>query len=1093
MVIDLSRYTSRLQSWDDLTMHDMVHAYRKAKYDCFWERAVSHCREFARFEQDLEGGLQRILRQLQSPRRSVIAKRYLGELFIVPKGLSVDPIAPADDGSRSNGRAYFADKDRAFAYLLQSQRHCAEFRITGKFPVEAHLLSALWINRIGHRFDACLGKAAYGNRLRRRRQSAAVEERTYDLRGLGSTKAYFYDYKRWRDDGMRVIRRELEAHEKVVALTLDVRNYFHRMDPSFIANPEFHEALGLTGDNESPKARLTEVEREFTGLLLEFLLNWSRTAAATIAEASRESVISPTQGIPISLSASRILANVLLHTWDQAIEEELRPIHYGRYVDDMFLVLRDAGKVPPGGLMEWVASKLPAGMLVRAESDGIDGHRIFPGGFAKGSEIVLQGKKQKVFFLSGRAGLDLLETIKKHVDALSSERRMMPDPDFLTRSQAARVLCTSTDGTAHVDTLRKSDGLSVKRMAFAIQLGGAETVERDLPASEWKKERYALFEFAVEHIVRPESILTYVDYLGRLLGLAVACGDWGKAGELVDAAIRSLGALLSPPIAKLSYRFNGHAVDGLNTELERMVRESFTGRLKDATLRAWPWERSKGATRPCLGGKSARKFREKVGIEREVIDDDAARMIEADLARQPLRQHRRLWGFGPTAFGSSGSLFEDVFEGQIDEIRDFLRVSGPRRVRGWKRSEMADNEPLTPYLLPTRPFDPREIAELDPECIDLGKEAIGRARARRRWQRRVEAFRGVAPMPDTQDAILSEQSNVPDSKPRIVTIGRSRNGSAPRLALASLRTDVACWNQAARGAPVRSKRRYRQVLRLVNNVIRSEPAATHLLLPELSLPNAWIESVADRLMRSRISLIAGAEYRGLKKPRLLNEAVLVLTDDRLGYPASVMIRQRKVAPAPGEEEELLRVHGKQYPEKARKPDLGGIVYRHGGFDFAVMICSELQDIERRSRFRGEVDSLIVLSWCKDIETFAPLIESAALDVHAYIAFVNNREYGDSRVRSPAKKSHQRDLCRIRGGEDNYAVVVKLDVEELRRFQSRAKNWPRDDDPFKPVPQSFKIAKRRELTPGGSSDQPAVEPSADDLTELAGGNDDESWS
>ena len=45
---------------------------------------------------------------------------------------------------------------------------------------------------------------------------------------------------------------------------------------------------------------------------------------------------------------------------------------------------------------------------------------------------------------------------------------------------------------------------------------------------------------------------------------------------------------------------------------------------------------------------------------------------------------------------------------------------------------------------------------------------------------------------------------------------------------------------------------------------------------------------------------------------------------------------------------------------------------------------------------------MVLNWNRDMDTFASLIESAALDFHAYTILVNNRKYGDSRVPSPAK-------------------------------------------------------------------------------------------
>lgn len=129
-----------------------------------------------------------------------------------------------------------------------------------------------------------------------------------------------------------------------------------------------------------------------------------------------------------------------------------------------------------------------------------------------------------------------------------------------------------------------------------------------------------------------------------------------------------------------------------------------------------------------------------------------------------------------------------------------------------------------------------------------------------------------------------------------------------------------------------------------------------------------------------------------------------------------------------------------------------------------MVCSELQNSKARVRFQGEVDALMVLSWNQDLETFASLVESAALDVHAYTILVNNRKYGDSRVRSPAKESFMREIARVRGGENDFVIAAKLDIDALRAFQSRAKRWPESGDLFKPVPEGFNINKNRRKSP-----------------------------
>ena len=107
---------------------------------------------------------------------------------------------------------------------------------------------------------------------------------------------------------------------------------------------------------------------------------------------------------------------------------------------------------------------------------------------------------------------------------------------------------------------------------------------------------------------------------------------------------------------------------------------------------------------------------------------------------------------------------------------------------------------------------------------------------------------------------------------------------------------------------------------------------------------------------------------------------------------------------------------------------------------------------------------MVLSWNQDLETFSALVESASLDVHAYVALVNNRRFGDSRVRVPEKINHKRDVCRLRGGENEHVVVVNLDTKKLREFQSRANRWPDENDPFKPVPEGFKVRAYRIAIP-----------------------------
>lgn len=297
----------------------------------------------------------------------------------------------------------------------------------------------------------------------------------------------------------------------------------------------------------------------------------------------------------------------------------------------------------------------------------------------------------------------------------------------------------------------------------------------------------------------------------------------------------------------------------------------------------------------------------------------------------------------------------------------------------------------------------------------------------------------------------------------IACLGTGNAAPKVRLGISNLLTTDESFNAAASGRSDLSRGRYQRIERLINQAIDAYPRPTHLLLPELSLPERWIDTVSRLLLDAGISLIAGLDYHIEPPNHIHSEAVLVLKDDRLGFPSSVQIRQAKYFPAAGEEEKLLRLFGMEWSNRLTSSKVKP-VYNHAGFCFGVLVCSELQNIGHRQKFQGNVDCMMVLSWNQDLETFSALVESASLDVHAHIALVNNRRYGDSRVRTPSKEAYNRDACRLRGGQNEHVVVIELDIASLRAFQSRSKRWPREDDTYKPVPEGFAMARFRRTVP-----------------------------
>ncbi|WOA30136.1 hypothetical protein [Alloalcanivorax xenomutans] len=1063
-------YYAKFNGWDSLTIEDLLVAYRKAKADCFFENTFPTAINFAEYEQDLLVNLKRLLKQLKNDSGFEDNEELLGDFRLLPKKLSTNKKPKATE----NGHVHFSKPERAIESLFKNYDITPEFRIVGDFPIDSHVISALWINMIGHKLDAKLDKCCYGARLKRIRNDelfSAEDENPFHISSIGSFIPYFQPYQKWRNDGLKAIRDELEKDRDIIAVSLDLKSYYHFIDPTALAGEALLESLDL---------ELDEAEIEFTTQLARFLNRWAE-GASEFGKTVGGKNANISGGLAIGLTCSRIFSNALLHKWDRLVLENLSPIHYGRYVDDMFLVLRDTGTITSSlDLMQLLQTRMGKD-CVSQDSSSKEVWKINQGTDIQGdTKILLQSDKQKLFVLQGRSGLDLLDSIEKEIYELSSEHRLMPSPDQLEHSTAAKVLSAVDSAGESADTLRRADGLTIRRLGWSLQLRHVETLARDLPPNQWKEQREEFYQFAHNHILRTDNLFAHFNYLPRLLGFAISMNEWQQAERIAVKSYQAIDALASEVDKRKRVKINGGDAKVLK-DLWGYIKGTLTWLFIDAATRYYD------PNKLFLGERSTKKkrlsdlfinqifenltdFEALLDLRFEVADFEkkAPLVAQADLAKEAYKyivsshSAEKLVGKRDTKkekkilklLGRSGLLDIDTFEQFINSTRNTRlgkMVKGPRK-----------NDSYLPYLFPTRPLSPAEISELAPECVGLpsasGKAPIyGPAVT---WAKYTQVLRGVWIKP-TLLATAQDTDEKPSGKrKKYLRIGTDSKDKVV-VALTNLRTEDSDWAATACDKPNLSRKRYQKISNLVNDTLKLSPRPDYVLFPELSIPLRWLNSIAARLSAAGVSLIAGTEYRHSDGNKILSEAALVLADNRLGYPTFVKIWQPKLEPAVGEDKDLTVKYGKEWDKskKALKP-----IYVHNGVNFGVMVCSELQNSKARIRFQGAVDALMILSWNRDLDTFASLLESAALDVHAYTILVNNRKYGDSRVRSPAKESFLRDIARLRGGDNDFVVAATLDIAALRAFQSREKRWPEEGDKFKPVPEGYRLSRNRRKLP-----------------------------
>lgn len=1064
-------YQAEFTGWRSLIIEDLLIAYRKAKADCFFENTFPTAIKFAEYEQNLLANLNGLLKQLKTDKGFKNNNKLMGSFRLLPKKLSTTKKSDTTE----NGHVHFSKPEKAVENLFNNYDIVPEFRIVGDFPVETHIISALWINMIGHKFDGKLDDSCYGARLKRIHNDelfADNDEKPFHISSIGSFVPYFQPYQKWRNDGLTSIRDELKKDRDVIAVSLDLKSYYHCLDPLAISKVALHKALNL---------ELTNKEKDFTKQLAQFLKNWAE-GATKFGQTIGGKASNINGGLVIGLTCSRIISNVLLHRWDKLVLEKLSPIHYGRYVDDMFLVLRDTGTVSSNlDLMKLIQVRMGKKVILQKPKDQ-KVWEIRQGKSIQGNSVIsLQSDKQKLFILHGRAGIDLLDSIEEEIYELSSEHRLMPSPDQLEHSIAAKVLSAAGNVGENADTLRRADGLTICRLGWALQLRHVETLARDLPPNQWKEQREEFYLFAHNHILRADNLFAHFNYLPRLLGFAISMNEWEQAERVAVKSYRAIDTLASEVNKDKNVRINGYDAK-VQEDLWDYIKGTLTWLFIDAATRYHD------PSKLFLGEPSRKKkrlanlfltqivttltdFKALLELSFDVADfeEKAPLVAAADLAKEAYKYILNSPSAEKLVGKRDAKKEKDILKlmansGLVDIEIFELFINSTRKTRlGMVTSGKKINDSYLPYLFPTRPLSPAEISELAPECVGLSsassKTSIYSPAVI--WAKYTQVLRGVWIKP-TLLATERDSNNTESKKHRrYLRIG---TGSKEKVvvALTNLRTEETDWAATACNNPNLSHKRYQKISKLVNDVLKLSPRPDYVLFPELSIPLRWLNSIVSRLSAVGISLIAGTEYRHRDVNKIRSEAVLVLADNRLGYPTFVKIWQPKIEPAVGEDKELTTKFGKVWDisNKSQKP-----VYIHNGFNFGVMICSELQNSKDRIKFQGTVDALMILSWNRDLDTFSSLIESAALDVHAYTILVNNRQYGDSRVRSPAKEGFLRDIARLRGGDNDFVVTATLDIDSLRAFQSRAKRWPAEGDKFKPVPEGFKLSKdRRKLPP-----------------------------
>ena len=299
-----------------IQLEDIQEAYQKLKTHVYYDSHNLNIRvKLAEFESmNTTDSIDKFLIDLLEKINNDKIDNYLKDIkkYILPKKISRRSKINSDNELNCLNNIVRNDESALSNEIIISDKHY-NFYIDA--PIELYLLDILWIMKEGcFLIDENIKKDCYGNTL-------VFEDNESNKIKSGSYlfERYFDKYQSWRDKGIKIAREQTKHNNDVLLVCLDIQRFYPTSQIRF----------------EKIRTKLNElnVSCNLTNLLEKVYVGYQK-----LLEEQDYSQL------PIGLLSSGVIANWYLSDFDIAMKERFNPIYYGRYVDDIFMVL---GNVKP--------------------------------------------------------------------------------------------------------------------------------------------------------------------------------------------------------------------------------------------------------------------------------------------------------------------------------------------------------------------------------------------------------------------------------------------------------------------------------------------------------------------------------------------------------------------------------------------------------------------------------------------------------------------------------------------------------------------------------------------------------------------------
>lgn len=930
-----------------------------------------------------------------------------------------------------------------------------------ELPIIGQILGVLWILRCGYLLDDKLYKNCFGNRLNKHLLAKLKNKKDdYYVHNYCSDFSpflfipYYKKYQSWRDNGVDSVSHLLDDNKNAIMISLDLKEYFYRSLIDFKALNK-----DITDTRNYINEKYSYVEDEIDVIIDEYLTKFIEKVFKTYSKMfnrkylnkslqNKEIDINKYPMIPVGFTPSLIISNWNLQGFDQAIVENVRPEYYGRYVDDIIIVLGSHEKSESYGLQQieqdsfdelierYLTDKKPpkTHIFKKEEWDGEKIYRIYNQSFknSKNHKITyryegleIQDSKLKTYFFSHRHSSALLENFKDEINKNSEDFGLMHDLESI--KQDFRSNLYKIDYKESINKVRDINKVEINKFEISKYMSRINWNSSDVLDN--------IDDDVINDMIDAfkGKIFDYLTIWDRLFTLLLINHKYKQLEDLITYIQRSIGNITFSPIEGNSYEcFVRNQKDIV------VVKNSLMRYLFKILSRVFSLRYNSKVKMIIDNIKYDFVFEDVVDFPKQISNCLYASMQYNTLMKYPLQDLSEIYN----NFDSKTSF--DLINPKNGYVGLFDSFCYPRYIKLHEcilhtiNNEIFGKKGEIDYLEKSfKIYQEKNFAnELD------------------MYDDHIQNSCGLN-CSENECCPLNMYDEAKFKDVNVINI-KDKHKDMIKLGLLNTNLDFNDFERRILEKPNLYSKRFDKIKLLINEAIKKD--VDLLIMPEMYIPYEWIEKIVEISKNHQIAMVFGVEP--VESHNEIGSYIMMtlpfIFEDK--YNECAIMYRIKNHYSPYESREFEKYEKKIKGDNDYTSKYYMCIWR--GIHIAPYFASEIASIEDRSIFKSCCDIITVSEFNKDTENSNSILEILSKDLFSYCVKSNVAEYGGSTIIQPT--NNDKYLVNLKGGQNDYIVTQYLDIKKLRESAIKSDKIINSKNNFSAKPPGFwkNIVKER---------------------------------